>query len=266
MTIKGSEPPAINPDAAVGFEQGAVAYERSRPTYPPPVVDHVLAAADLAPGRRVLDLAAGTGKLTRLLAERGLEVVAVEPVPGMRAQLVATSPGVMVLDGTAEAIPVDDHSVDAVTVAQAFHWFQPPAALAEISRVLRPGGTLLLMWNTRDRSVDWVRDWGELLMDGSLERSYDSYYEVDYREVIDGVGGYGPVQLWSHWWEQPCDPDLLVTRAASISVVGKLPDDERAVVLDRVRSLAATHPQLAGRSTFPFPYTTLVYWCRPLPL
>jgi SAM-dependent methyltransferase len=213
----------------------------------------------------VLDLAAGTGKLTRLLVPTGAEVVAVEPVAAMRAQLRARLPDVQALDGTAEALPLADGSVDAVTVAQAFHWFDPAAALAEMRRVLRPGGHLFLVWNIRDRAHDWVLRFGDLLVDGpDAERPYDSYYDVDYAAVVAAAGGFTPIELWAHAWAQPCDDDLLVARAESVSVVGALPDGERAVVLDRVRDLARTHPDLAGRSSFGFPYVTRVYRCRTL--
>jgi SAM-dependent methyltransferase len=168
-----------------------------------------------------------------------------------------------VLDGTAEDLPLPAGSVDAVTVAQAFHWFDPPASLAEIHRVLRPGGHLFLVWNTRDRTHDWVRRFGDLLVDGpGAERPYDSYYDVDYAAVVAAAGGFSPAERWEHAWEQPSDPDLLVARAESVSVVGTLPRDRRAAVLDRVRELARTHPDLAGRPAFPFPYTTMVYRCR----
>jgi SAM-dependent methyltransferase len=252
-------------DAALGFDSNAAAYERSRPSYPAEAVAHVVGQGGIGPGRRVIDLAAGTGKLTRLLVPTGAEVVAVEPVAGMRAQLAAGLPGIRVVDGTAEALPLPDGSADTVTVAQAFHWFDPPVALAEIRRVLRPGGHLFLIWNTRDRGYDWVRAFGDLLVDGpDLERPYDSYYDVDYAALVAraGAGGFTPVELWTHPWEQPCDPELLVDRAASVSVVGALADDERARVFARIRDLARTHPDLAGRSTFGFPYVTRVYRCR----
>jgi SAM-dependent methyltransferase len=172
---------------------------------------------------------------------------------------------VEVLEGTAEALPLDDASVDAVTVAQAFHWFEPPAALAEIARVLRPGGHLFLVWNTRDRSHDWVRAFGELLLDDNpdMPRPYDAYYDVDYAAVVAeaGAGAFTPVESWAHAWAQPVDEDLLVARAESVSVVGVLAPDRRAAVLARVRDLARTHPELAGRAWFPFPYTTTVWRC-----
>jgi ubiquinone/menaquinone biosynthesis C-methylase UbiE len=254
-------------EAVHGFDRNAADYERARPSYPAEAVAHVVGHGGIGPDRRVLDLAAGTGKLTRLLVPTGADVVAVEPVPGMRAQLAAAAPSVDALDGTAEALPLPDDDVDAVTVAQAFHWFDPPAALAEIHRVLRSGGHLFLIWNTRDRREAWVKRFGDLLVDGKvgdggLGRPYDSYYEVDYAAVIAQAGGFTPADRWSHRWEQPCDEDLLVDRAASVSVVGTLPDERRAVVLDRVRDLARTHPDLAGRSWFPFPYETVVWRCQ----
>jgi len=250
-------------DAARGFDNNADAYEAARPSYPAEAVAHIVGRAGIGPGRRVLDLAAGTGKLTRLLVPTGAEVVAIEPVAGMRAVLRRELPGVAVHDGSAEALPLADGSVDAVTVAQAFHWFEPGTALAEIHRVLRPDGHLILVWNMRDRAHDWVRRFGDLLVDGpDAERPYDSFYDVDYAAVVAGGGGFTAAELWTHDWEQPSDPDLLVARAESVSVVGSLPPADRQRVLDRIRDLARTHPDLAGRSHFPFPYTTRVYRCR----
>jgi SAM-dependent methyltransferase len=218
----------------------------------------------IGPGRTVLDLAAGTGKLTRLLVPTGADVVAVEPVAAMRSTLTSLCPTVEDLDGTAEAIPLGDASVDAVTVAQAFHWFEPGPALAEIARVLRPGGALALVWNTRDRAADWVRAFGDLLVDGDGERPYDSYYDVDYAAVVaeHGGGAFTEVEQQSTFWAQPMDAELLVARAASVSVVAATPEPERSEILRRVRHLAETHPELAGRPVFAFPYTTNVFWCR----
>lgn len=250
--------------AARGFERNAEAYERSRPSYPAEAVAHLVGHGGIGPGRRVLDLAAGTGKLTRLLVPTGADVVAVDPVAAMRAELVRVLPTLEVHDGTAEAIPLPDASCDVLTVAQGFHWFDPPAALAEVARVLRPGGHLFLVWNQRDRSADWVRRFGDLLVDGDLERPYDSYYDVDYAEVVAdaGEGRFTPVERWAITWEQPCDADLLVTRAASVSVVGALDDPERAAVLERVAQLARTHPDLADRAWWGFPHETVVWRCR----
>src|SRR5690349_9949875 len=165
-------------EAAVGFERGADDYERARPSYPDAAVDLIVDVCGLGPGVTVCDLAAGTGKLTRLLVPSGAEIVAVEPVAAMRDQLLRAVPGVEVLDGTAETIPLGDGSVDAVTVAQAFHWFDTDRALPELRRVLRPGGHLVLIWNVRDESVDWVSRFTELLVAGSGGRPYTPYHQL----------------------------------------------------------------------------------------
>lgn len=261
----------VHDAAARGFERGAGDYEAARPGYPPEVVDLLVAELGLGPGRRVLDLAAGTGKLTRLLVPSGAAVVAVEPVAAMRAELVVRSPEVEALDGTAEALPLPDHAVDAAVAAQAFHWFDAVAALTELRRVLRPGGGLALVWNVRDESVDWVRRFGELLVEAAagdpasaeFQETGKPYEEgTDWPAVVAAAGGFTPLERRVVPWEQPVDADLLVRRAASTSFVSALPDDARAAALDRIRDLAATHPDLAGRATFGFPHLATVYWCR----
>ena len=141
-----------------GFGREAEAYERSRPTYPPDAVSWLVETLQLRPGVIVGDLGAGTGKLTRLLAPAGAAVVAIEPVHGMRDVLRRVAPGAAILAGTAEALPLREASLDAVAVAQAFHWFDAGAAFGELARVLRPGGRLGIVWNVRDRSVGWVDD------------------------------------------------------------------------------------------------------------
>ena len=141
-----------DPHAAYRYSFDSVAeqYERARPEYADDAVDWALEQLGLRQGSRVLDLAAGTGKLTRQLVARGLDVVAVEPGDEMRGVLERVLPGVESLAGTAEEIPLEDSSVDGVTVGQAFHWFDRDRALAEIRRVLGPGGGLALLWNRWD--------------------------------------------------------------------------------------------------------------------
>ncbi len=254
------DPSAINRAAAVGFERGAGDYEQARPSYPAAAVDLVVDVLGLAPGRRVLDLAAGTGKFTRLLVSSGAELVAVEPVAAMRAELVARLPGVDALDGRAEDLPLGDGSVDAVVAAQAFHWFDAARALAEVHRVLRPDGRLALVWNVRNERVDWVRRFGEILVRAAGRKPYVD--GTDWPAVVAAAGGFGPLRRERFTYDQPIDADVLVQRAASTSFVSALPDDQRARCLDEVRELTRTHPDLAGHDAFVFPYLTDVFWCE----
>src|SRR5437764_1002847 len=132
------------------FELVADVYERARPEYPPDAVEWMAAKLGLGDGRTVLDLGAGTGKLTRALVSTGARVIAVEPGEAMLAQLRGVLPEVEAIQGAAESIPLADASVDAVTVGQAFHWFRHAEAVPELRRVLRDGGGVALVWNNRD--------------------------------------------------------------------------------------------------------------------
>ena len=156
-------------DAQFGTAFGAVArdYERGRPGYPPEAIDAITRGLHLERGSVVVDLAAGTGKLTRELIERFHRVIAIEPLVEMRARLARTTPRAEALEGTAEHLPLPDASANAVLVAQAFHWFDGRRALGEIARVLRPGGGLGLLWNT----TPWERREGAWfgLLDDLLE-------------------------------------------------------------------------------------------------
>ena len=252
----------IHEAAAVGFERGADDYVAARPGYPAAALDLLAAELGLGPGADVLDLAAGTGKLTVDLVATGAAVTAVEPVAAMRSALADLLPDIEVHDGTAEALPLGDRSIDLVTVAQGFHWFDAPVALAEIRRVLRPGGGLAMIWNVRDETVSWVRELG-LIKDAVADGPpYDLHQAVDWESVIAADGGYGPVtQDWFPNW-QDASVETVVGRTASTSWISALPDDRREAVLDDVRALLARHPATRGRARFPFPHDTVLHWCR----
>jgi ubiquinone/menaquinone biosynthesis C-methylase UbiE len=231
---------------ARSFGAAAVIYERARPDYPEAAVDWLL-----PPGARtVLDLGAGTGKLTRsLAAARGLEVIAVEPLDEMRASLVEALPEVRALAGTAEAIPLPDASVDAVTVAQAWHWVDPERATAEVARVLRPGGTLGLIWNRRDERVDWMRRLSQVM--GTADS------EVMDMDAVEIRAPFGPTETFVTDWSRPMDVDLLVEMAASRSYVITATPERRREILDAVRVLMENEPDVG--SEFDFPYRTYCF-------
>jgi SAM-dependent methyltransferase len=234
--------------AAIGFARSVEAYERGRPEYPAAAIDYLVGL--LPPEAAVLDLAAGTGKLTRPLLAAGMRVVAVEPVAEMRAAL---PPQARALDGTAEAIPLDDGSVDGVTVGQAFHWFDGDAALAEIARVLRPGGLLALIWNRRGEE-DPVNSAIEDLI-GPYRADTPSHRASPWRAAFERTTRFDALveEVFDNVLEQ--DADGIEARVGSISFIAALDEGERAAVLERARAIA-------GPGTVTIPYRTEVHVCR----
>lgn len=211
----------------------------------------------MGPGTKVLDLAAGTGKFTALLVPTGAEVVAVEPVTEMADELRAVIDGVEVLEGTAEDIPLPDASVDAVTVAQAFHWFDAAAALAEIARVLKSGGGLAMVWNRRDESVRWVAHMNELIRWHEFNKSV--YDTTDWAEVVASTGHYTPLQKSTFRYEQVLDRGGLEDRLRSVSYIAAKPEAEREGIV----ALGMTAVDGMGEP-FVLPYNTLLFWCSKL--
>jgi SAM-dependent methyltransferase len=242
--------PRIHRAAAEGFARSVGAYERGRPDYPTEAIEHLLSL--LGPQPRVLDLAAGTGKLTRPLLEAGLSVVAVEPVAEMRAALPFTA---RALEGTAEAIPLADASVDAVTVGQAFHWFDGDAALEEIARVLIPGGLLALLWNRRIADDPANRALDELL--APLRGSVPTHRGNAWREAFARSSRFGPLSERAFETVQELDAAGMEARVGSISFVAALDPAAREGVLARAR-------ELAGDGVVTLPYRSEVHVARRL--
>ncbi|MGH3122919.1 MAG: class I SAM-dependent methyltransferase [Streptosporangiaceae bacterium] len=231
---------------ASSFGAAAAAYERGRPPYPAEAVDWLLPEG----ASRVLDLGAGTGKLTRQLRDHGLDVIAVEPSEGMREQLARAVPGVPVHAGSAERIPLPGHSVDAVLVAQAWHWVDRSRAVPEVARVLAPGGRLGLVWNIRDEREDWVAELGRILHDPG-----------DHHHQDRGIIGppFGPAERCDVEWTHRLSRDELIDLAASRSYVITMPDRERAAALAGVAHLADTRLGVAGAGELVLPYVTECY-------
>ena len=251
---------AIHESAARGFAAAPADYERGRPMYPFEAVRRLVRELHIKPHSTVLDLAAGTGKLTRLLAQLSSDVVAVEPVDAMRERLVETLPAVTALAGTAEAIPLGDESVDAVTVGQAFHWFDGDAALAEIHRVLRPGCRLGLIWNVKDETVDWVRHLAEIIE--AYRGSAPKVASGRWKDAFERTELFGPLERARFSFVHETDMGTVIARVTSISFIAAMAPRVRERVVEQVRELLRTHPDTRGRSVYPLRYRTGVYWCQ----
>jgi SAM-dependent methyltransferase len=226
---------------------GAVAdrYQRGRPGYSAETIAWLLGPEPL----EVLDLGAGTGKLTATLLAAGHSVTALEPLPEMRAILTETLPAATAIDGRAEDLPLADRSVDAVLAASAFHWFEREPALAEIARVLRPPGVFGLLGNRFDTSVDWQRRLKRIGGGKGIYRAghWPTQEELRERfaEVTDAPDFPQAIEV---------DLSLLKDYLASTSQVATMDEEERTEILARVDALWAEDPELAGRET------TLLYW------
>ena len=246
---------SIEDVAARGFGSASEAYERGRPSYPSEAVQLLVDELALEPASTVVDLAAGTGKLTRLLVPCGARLVAIEPVASMRRVLAELVPGAAVVAGTAEAMPLAGGSVDAVVVAQAFHWFRVEEALGEVARVLRAGGGLALLWNERDESVPWVAELSALVRWG--DRPAPSYEGVDWPAAVAATGAFRAMARAGFTIDQHLDGATLVDRVLSTSYVAAWPAADQERLADGVRGLVAGFPP-----RFVLPYRTTVYWCR----
>ncbi len=232
---------------ALSFGAVAAQYDRLRPPYPRP-------ALEWAVGRpapcRVVDLGAGTGILTRGLIDAGYEVTPVEPDPEMRAQLAAATHGRTALVGSAEDIPLPDGSVDAVIAGQAYHWFEADVAHAQAARVLRPGGYFAAVWNLRDRREPWVAALDVIATaagDGEHDRPTSfgaGFAALEHREFAHETSLTGAQLV-----------EMMTTRSYYLTADA---DTRKRFEADLTR-LAETHPDLAGRVSFPLPYRTVVY-------
>ena len=248
----------IHDVAARGYQASVEQYERGRPSYPADALEVLVRGLDLRAGRRVLELGAGSGKFTELIVPTGATITAVEPVPAMRAALVARCPTVTVHDGTAEAIPLEDGSVDAVVVAQAFHWFDGGAALAEIHRVLRDGGPLGLIWNVRDEASDWSERLTAIF--DRLSSPHDPRYRsMRWREAFDRTELFGPLRHQVAYHVHEVSREGFLDRVLSVSYVASAALAERERVVAEVTELLETDPELAGRERVVMPYRTDVY-------
>jgi SAM-dependent methyltransferase len=238
---------------ALSFGGVADVYEASRPGYPAEAVAWLVRQDEA----RVIDVGAGTGKLTRALASAGHEVVAVDPSPEMLEVLRKTVQGVETLVGTGERMPLPDESADAVTFAQAWHWVEALKASEEVGRVLKPGGHLGLIWNFRDDRVDWVRE-----LSVAMHADGDQY--------TDGMGDphvhapFGEPERAQFEWSQPYTREGMLDLVRSRSYYAVMMPEQQRETLDGVRRLLDTHEKTAGSETISLPYVTMAFrYTRP---
>jgi SAM-dependent methyltransferase len=218
------------------FASVAEEYERGRPEYSPAVVGALMAELGIERGARVLDLAAGTGKLSRALLSAGLDVVAVEPQKALCDVLAASIGSARVHRGLAEAIPLPDASVRAVAVGEAFHWFEQRAALAEMRRVLGPGGGLALLSTIPDwRGASWAHELGSLV--ASLRPEHPYFDGPPWQEAVRSAPGWGEPREIRVTTFQPAEEERIVDHLASMSWLAALPDDRRTAAIARMRAL-----------------------------
>jgi SAM-dependent methyltransferase len=233
------------PDWAHSFGGVAEAYERGRPSYPVESVQWMLGDQPLT----VLELGAGTGKLTRVIAELGHDVHATDPDPAMLQILEREVPGVRTAEASAEDIPLGDGSVDAVIAGQAFHWFDLGRALPQVARVLRPSGRVCLVWNYRDEKIPWVRRLGTLI--GTQENQHDPAQALIFSELF----GFVEDREFAHW--QTIDRKSIQDLVLSRSNVAVLGERERAAKLAEV--LAFYDEFGRGMDGMQLPYVTRCY-------
>ncbi len=232
---------------STSFGQAAGMYSAARPSYPRDAVAWLLGNA-----AHVVDVGAGTGKLTQVVRDLGRAVTAVDPDWRMLQQLARDVAGVVTHVGTAESMPLPDASADAVLLGQAWHWVDVPDASQECGRVLRPGGVLGLVWNVRDERVAWVAALTDVMHGSAAE-------DMIALGAVSLGPPFGALQERRWEWSRELRPEQIVDLAASRSYLITLPEPDRAAVLDDVRGLLATHPDTAGRDQVTLPYVTVAF-------
>lgn len=253
----------VHDAAATGFQSAAREYERARPGYPADAVARAVAACDIDTGHRVLDLACGTGKFARALDPYGPVVVGADPVDGMIRQLRVAAPRLPLARATAEHLPFAAGSFDAVTVAQAFHWFDGDAALAEIHRVLKPGRALAMIWNIRDTTVPWVNRLNDIF--NRYEGDVMRFWRGEWRAAFERSDRFTPLQRDEFRYDQTLSRAGVIDRVLSVSFIATLPADERTRVVADVEAILADDPLTSDSDAIVLPYVTHLYTCRRIP-
>ena len=247
----------VHKAASVGFQQAADAYDRGRPDYPPEAIQFITEQFQLGPDHNVVDLGAGTGKFTALIAPTGAHITAVEPVEAMRDRLIARLPLIEALSGTAQAIPLKSATQDLVFAAQAFHWFANEESLAEIRRILKPHGQLVLIWNVRDESVDWVHQLTEII--NPYQGDAPRFRSGEWRKALEATSLFGELRSESFPYEFTYSAQGVIDRFLSVSFIAALPEPEQVSIANKVSEVVQQHCIQSGSVEIVFPYRTEVY-------
>jgi SAM-dependent methyltransferase len=248
----------VHPFAATGFGRAADVYERGRPDYPPAIVNYLKDVVGIGRRSRILDLGAGTGKFTRLVSHTGAQVIALEPVLPMLAICREILPDTPAIAATAQDLPLKESSVQAVVVAQAFHWFCTTDVLKQLRRVLTDDGRLILIWNVRDQSVPWVAELTKI-----MDRHGDGvprYRDGTWKAALAGSPYFGQLNRAIFENKQPLTPAVLKDRVCSVSYIASLPEKERRAVEADVDALMEREVPRDAQGNMAFPYQTEVYW------
>jgi ubiquinone/menaquinone biosynthesis C-methylase UbiE len=249
----------IHRAAAEGFTAGVANYVSGRPEYPEEIEKWLIHDLALSSGKTVVDLGAGTGKFSPRLLATGAKVIAVEPLSSMSDELGGRYPEVEVKQGFAEDLPLESASVDAIVCAQSFHWFATQEALHEIRRVLKPAGTLGLVWNVRDDRVEWVAALSGVME--PYEGDTPRFHSQEWRKLFPAEG-FGPLRETEFSNQQTGSPEqVIIERVLSVSFIAALASKEREDVIARLRQLISASPQLSGKAEVCFPYRTYAFSC-----
>lgn len=245
----------IHKAASEGYAGVADVYARGRPGYPDEALSWLRDVVGLSAGRTVIEIGAGTGKFLPMLLRSGAEVIALEPIDGMRTAIESRF-DVRTLAGSAENIGLPDESIDAVVCAQSFHWFATANSVAEMRRILKPGGVLGLIWNGRDTSIPWVAAMNRIV--DRYEGDTPRYQSGLWRDVFPADGFDFADERHARLLHTGSPEQVIIERALSTSFIAALPVNQRADVERELRDLIAETPELGGKFEVALPYDTLM--------
>lgn len=250
----------IHRTAQSGFSKASSTYASGRPDYPEALGHWLQDSLGIGAGHKIVDLGAGTGKFTRILVQTGAQVIAVEPVVEMLEHLQKAHPAVVACKGSASQIPLEDNSVDAVFCAQAFHWFANVETLEEIRRVLKPDGVLVLIWNVRDETRDWVAALSKIM--APYEEGTPRFHHGKWKSVLPANGYTVPQETTFAHAHNGDFKTVVVDRVLSVSFIAALPQSARGDVEREIRKLLNCHVGLEDETSVSFPYQTFVTWMK----